>query len=160
MSKYSNFIPSRGFASVGLVRPMDKGNVGAIMRAAYCFNVHMVAIQGDRINLKGVKHKANVCKSWRHIPIVMGESLQYFVPVETISVAVDLVEGAEPLPTYKHPERAFYVFGPEDGTLEKPSLDWCDHRIMIPTRRSMNLASTVYVVLYDRMMKQYTAKQE
>ena len=68
-------------------------------------------------------------------------------------MAVDLVEDAESLPSFQHPNSAFYVFGPEDGTLGERHLSWCPRRLMIPTRGCMNLAATVNVVLYDRMAK-------
>lgn len=55
--------------------------------------------------------------------------------------------------SFQHPQRAFYVFGPEDGTLGKATLDWCQRRVMVPTRMCMNLAATVDVILYDRMAK-------
>jgi tRNA(Leu) C34 or U34 (ribose-2'-O)-methylase TrmL len=53
-----------------------------------------------------------------------------------------------------HPERAFYVFGPEDGTLGTRHLSKCVRKIMVPTKFCMNLAATVNVVLYDRLAKQ------
>lgn len=76
------------------------------------------------------------------------------IPYGAVPVVVDLVEGAEPLPSFVHPERAFYIFGPEDGTIGKRFLDWVPHKVMIPTKDCMNLAATVNVVLYDRMAKQ------
>lgn len=57
------------------------------------------------------------------------------------------------MPAFQHPATAFYVFGPEDGTLGKDIRDWCPVRVMIPTRSCMNLAGCVNVVLYDRMAK-------
>ena len=52
-----------------------------------------------------------------------------------------------------HPEQAYYIFGPEDGSLKSEILDRCDHVVYIPTIGCMNLAATVHVVLYDRMSK-------
>jgi tRNA(Leu) C34 or U34 (ribose-2'-O)-methylase TrmL len=68
-------------------------------------------------------------------------------------VCVELVEGAIPLPEYQHPDQAFYVFGPEDGTISQALIDHADDVVYVPTRGCMNLASTVNVVLYDRMAK-------
>ena len=71
-----------------------------------------------------------------------------------IPVAVELVEGARPLPEYTHPDRALYIFGPEDGSLQQEILDWCGAEVVyIPTQGCMNLAATVNVVLYDRLAK-------
>jgi tRNA(Leu) C34 or U34 (ribose-2'-O)-methylase TrmL len=61
--------------------------------------------------------------------------------------------GRQTLTEYQHPERAFYIFGPEDGSLKKNVTAWCKDIIYIPTHGCMNLAATVNVVLYDRMLK-------
>lgn len=140
----------RGFASIGLVRPKDQANVGSVLRAAYCYRVAMVAIQGDRTP---VRSHVDTPKAWRHIPVLRGDDLHALIPFDAVPVAVDLVDDAVSLPAFQHPQRAFYVFGPEDGTLGKSTLDWCRHRVMVPTRSCMNLAATVNVVLYDRLAK-------
>lgn len=140
----------RGFASIGLVRPKCAENVGSALRAAFCYDVAMVAIQGDR---SPVRSHLDTPKAWRHIPVLRGDDLHALIPFDAVPVAVDLVEGATELPAFQHPQRAFYVFGPEDGTLGKDVLDWCPERVMVPTRMCMNLAATVNVILYDRMAK-------
>lgn len=140
----------RGYTSIGLVRPKDVSNVGSVLRAAYCYNAAMVAIQGDRTPVKSCQ---DTPQAWRHIPVLRGDSLKDLVPYGAVPVAIDLVEDAVPLPSYQHPQRAFYIFGPEDGTLGASILDWCAHRVMVPTRTCMNLAATVNVVLYDRLAK-------
>lgn len=140
----------RGFASIGLVRPKAVENVGAVLRAAFCYDVAMVAIQGDRTP---VSSHIDTTKAWRHIPVLRGDDLHALIPFDAVPVAVDLVDGAVSLTAFQHPARAFYVFGPEDGTLGKTILDWCPHRVMVPTRICMNLAATVNVVLYDRLAK-------
>lgn len=140
----------RGFAAIGLVRPKDKANVGSVLRAAYCYEVAMVAIQGDR---SAVRSHVDTTQAWRHIPVVRGDDLRMLVPFDAVPIAVDLVDDAKPLPSFQHPPRAFYIFGPEDGTLGSSVLSWCERRVMIPTRACMNLAATVNVVLYDRLAK-------
>lgn len=87
-----------------------------------------------------------------------GDDLRTFIPYDAVPVAVDLVDDAVSLPEFKHPQRAFYVFGPEDGTLGKSVLDWCSVRVMVPTHFCMNLAATVNVVLYDRLAKSGATK--
>lgn len=140
----------RGYSAIGLVRPKDANNIGSVLRAAYCYNVAMVAIQGQRCQ---VRSATDTPSAWRHLPVIRGDNLHDLVPYDAIPIAVDLVDDAIPLPAFQHPQRAFYVFGPEDGTLGKATLDWCKHRIMVPTRTCMNLAATVNVVLYDRLAK-------
>lgn len=141
---------ARGYASIGLMRPKNAGNVGSVMRAAFCYGASMVAIQGARAK---IKEATDTPQAWRHIPVLRGDDLRAFIPYDAVPVAVDLVEDACSLPAFQHPQRAFYVFGPEDGTLGKAVLDWCPLRVMVPTRMCMNLAATVNVILYDRMAK-------
>lgn len=141
---------TRGYASIGLVRPKDTKNVGAVLRAAFCYGAAMVAIQGDRTP---VKSSQDTPQAWRHIPVLRGDDLRALIPYDAVPVAVDLVDDAIQLPAFQHPQRAFYVFGPEDGTLGTETLSWCRHRVMVPTRFCMNLAATVNVILYDRLAK-------
>ena len=140
----------RGFSSIGLFRPKDICNVGGVLRAAHCYDVAMVAIQGDRTR---VNTKLDTTKAYRHIPVLRSDDLFSLIPFDTIPVAIEIIDGATPLPRFVHPERAFYVFGPEDGTLGAQHLSRCRHIVSIPTTNCMNLAATVNVVLYDRMAK-------
>lgn len=145
----------RGFASIGLHMPKTAANVGSVIRAAMCYEAASVAISGERIGARQIKHAANTTKGHRHIPVMRGD-LRDLIPYGAVPVAVDLVDGATPLPEFVHPMSAYYVFGPEDGTLGKAILDWCPMRVMVPTALCMNLAATVNVVLYDRMVKRNT----
>jgi tRNA(Leu) C34 or U34 (ribose-2'-O)-methylase TrmL len=45
------------------------------------------------------------------------------------------------------------VFGPEDGSLPGVVLAQCDRFVIIPTMHCLNLASSVSIVLYDRLGK-------
>jgi len=140
----------RGYAAIGLIRPKSHHNVGSVLRAAYCYEAAMVAIQGER---SPIKSSLDTTNTFKHIPVLRGENLHDLVPYDCVPIAVDLVEGATSLAAFQHPIRAFYVFGPEDGTLGKAVLSWCKYSVMVPTRNCMNLAATVNVVLYDRAAK-------
>jgi tRNA(Leu) C34 or U34 (ribose-2'-O)-methylase TrmL len=110
----------------------------------------MVAISGKRYT----SHSTDTLKAWRHMPLIQVEQLKNIIPYDCVPVAIDLIEGAKPLQDYVHPERAFYVFGPEDGTLGKEITSWCRDTVFVPTRFCMNLAACVNVILYDRAAKQ------
>jgi tRNA(Leu) C34 or U34 (ribose-2'-O)-methylase TrmL len=138
----------RGYAAIGLKQPKTNANVGAVLRAAGCFDAKLVVIEGQRYQRSTV----DTTKQYLRIPLLHA-TLQESIPFDCIPVAVDLCEGAQCLHSYSHPERAFYVFGPEDGTLGKDTLGWCRDVIYVPTRGCMNLAATVNVVLYDRQRK-------
>ncbi len=139
----------RGFAGIGLDNPKSKVNVGAALRAAGVYNAAFVATSGKRYG----SGDTDTMKAYRHLPFIRAENLRDIIPYDCVPVAVDLIEGAIPLPDYTHPERAFYIFGAEDATLGARILDWCRDVIYIPTSGCMNLAATVNVVLYDRLAK-------
>ena len=44
-----------------------------------------------------------------------------------VPVAVERVVEATPLPQFEHPERAMYLFGPENGSLDETMLERCAH---------------------------------
>ncbi len=110
----------------------------------------MVAASGVRYR----RARTDTQAAHRHLPLLTCDDLKAMIPHGAVAVAVDLIEGAQPLPGYKHPRSAFYVFGPEDGTLGPEILAWCRDVVYVPTHYCMNLAATVNVVLYDRAAKQ------
>lgn len=138
-----------GFSAIGLVRPKTDANVGGVMRAAHCYGAAMIAIQGKRYR----REPTDTFKSWSHIPVIHADDLHTVIPLDCVPVAVDLIPGAIPLQEYRHPKRAFYVFGPEDGTLGASVTSWCRDAVFVPTIGCMNLAATANVVLYDRLAK-------
>lgn len=149
----------RGFAAIGLHNPKNGHNLGGVLRAAHCYRASLIAISGSRSEASRlICSPANNTRGERHIPVLRGD-LYDLIPFDCVPVAVDLVDGAIELQNYQHPQRAFYVFGPEDGTLGASTLEWCRDRVMIPTRLCMNLAATVNVVLYDRLAKHLISKK-
>lgn len=147
----------RGYAGIGLFHPKTPVNVGSALRAAGCYGAAFVAMTGQRFNGRA---PTDTMSSYRHLPFMRVDDLKNIVPYDCVPVAVDLIEGATPLNEYEHPERAFYIFGPEDGTLGRQVTDWCRDIVYIPTNGCMNLAATVNVVLYDRMCKANQTKSE
>lgn len=140
----------RGYAAIGLNQPKTPANVGSVLRAAHCYGAALVVTSGQRYTRAPTDPQA----AYRHLPLVQCADLHDAIPFDCVPVAVDLIEGATPLNKYQHPERAFYVFGPEDGTLGPSITSWCRDTVYVPTRYCMNLAATVNVILYDRMVKQ------
>lgn len=140
---------TRGFAAIGLHMPKTPDNVGSVLRAAHCYGAAFVAKTGMRFH----SARTDTMKSYRHLPLLQADDLLDIVPHDCVPVAVDLLDGAANIINYVHPERAFYIFGPEDGTLGKAVTDKCRDKIYVPTAFCMNLAACVNVVLYDRMAK-------
>lgn len=142
----------RGYCGIGLDNPKCNINVGSVLRAAGVYGAAFVAATGGR----WTGSKTDTMKDYRHMPFMRPNDLRDLLIYDCVPVAVDLIEGATPLPKYKHPERAFYIFGAEDATLGERVVSWCRDVVYIPTSRCMNLAATVNVVLYDRLAKCYS----
>jgi len=143
-------------AFIGLTNPKSPDNVGAVMRAAGCYNadgVFYTGVRFDKAMSRGQKLHTDTKNVSRRIPLKAIETFKQAALPNSIPVAIELVEGATSLVEFEHPDNAFYIFGPEDKSLDKEVVAWCKHVIYIPTVGCMNLAATVNVVLYDRMAK-------
>lgn len=143
---------SKKRVSIGLVNPKSAANVAVILRAAGCYGVSSVFYTGERFayarqfhqDTKGMRHK---------IPNIGVDDLLAMTPDGATPIAIELAENAIALPAFIHPDNAFYIFGPEDGSIPKDIVKACTHTVYIPTFTSMNLAATANVVLYDRLAK-------
>ena len=138
--------------SIGLIKPKSPTNVGAVMRAAGCFYASEVFYTGDRYD-RAERFNTDTRKNNLDIPLKGVPCLLDSVPDNAKIVCIELVEGAIPLPNFEHPKNAFYIFGPEDGTISQDVIDKADAVVYIPTSGCLNLAATVNVVLYDRVAK-------
>lgn len=143
---------SRGFSAVGLWNPKYDGNVGGTIRSAGLFDCRLVVIGGHRLKINGRIERTDTRKAHRHVPVVWSENPLDAIPHESTVVAIEMSKHSKCLTTFEHPESAFYLFGSEDGGIPRNVQDICDHVISIPVG-SINLASAVSIVLYDRMMK-------
>jgi tRNA(Leu) C34 or U34 (ribose-2'-O)-methylase TrmL len=146
-------LPERGYGCVALDRPTDAVNVGHTLRAALCFEARMVIIGGGPPDLDVTKISTDPGRAYRHVPVLQVADVFDAMPEDCTPVAVELTEDAVDLPTFVHPERACYIFGPENGSVSPEVLARCRYRVKIPTTMSLNLGMTVNIVLYDRMAK-------
>ena len=142
--------------SIGLVNPKSPENVGSVMRAAGNYRVDSVFYTGKRYpralmrnpDIPDMQRKVS-----RNIPLSEVTCLVDAAPEDLKIVCVEFAENAISLPEYQHPLNAFYIFGPEDGTISQQLIDRADAVVYVPTIGCMNLAATVNVVLYDRLTK-------
>ena len=143
--------------SIGLINPKSPDNVHSVMRASGNYGVDSVFYTGDRYqramtlnpNAPDMSRKVS-----EHIPLTEVDDL-IEAAGELKIVCVELAENAVALPEYEHPLNAFYIFGPEDNTIGQEVIDRADAVVYVPTIGCMNLAASVNVLLYDRMVKSY-----
>lgn len=141
---------TRGYAAIGLFNPKTNINVGSVIRASAAYGAAMVGIQGARFKPSATDPGSNHL----HMPVIQSANLLDLVPYDCVPVAVEFIKSAQSLVTYKHPERAFYILGPEDGSISNEILRKCRDVVYVPTHQCMNLAATANVILYDRLAKQ------
>ena len=137
---------------IGLTNPKSPDNVGAVLRAAGCFQADAVFYTGQRYP-RAAKFYTDTKSVSQSLPLTSVESLLDAASDEVKIVCVEMVEGAIALPAFEHPEQALYIFGPEDGTLDQAVVDRADAVVYVPTIGCLNLAATVNVLLYDRIAK-------
>jgi len=114
-----------------LTNPKYPHNVGGAVRAGALFkNVDEIIWTGKRFKLDYLKRLPREArlKAYKHIKISNNdkpfELLSGYVPV-----AVERRDHSENLYDFIHPEKAVYVFGPEDGSIPQSFLRLC-HRFV------------------------------
>ncbi|MFP6595171.1 MAG: TrmH family RNA methyltransferase [Dehalococcoidia bacterium] len=145
--------PERGYAIVAMDGPTDPVNVGHTLRAAMCFDTRLVVLANAAPSINLRRLPTDPGRTWRHTPVLSVENLFDSLPYDCTPIAIELTEDAEDLVDFQHPERACYIFGPEIGSLSEETLKKCKRVLKIPVSLPLNLAATVNVVLYDRILK-------
>lgn len=145
--------------AVFLENPKYPHNIGQTVRALSCFGVEQLWWNGQRAlkSLQGMKRipREERMKGYKDVGIYHNDRpLELYKGTGVVPVCIELVPGAEDLVTFEHPENAVYVFGPEDGSVDQGTRRNCHRFVTIPTRHCTNLSAAVYIVLYDRIMKQ------
>jgi tRNA(Leu) C34 or U34 (ribose-2'-O)-methylase TrmL len=150
--------------AVALVNPKFPHNVGAAVRAASCYGVPQVWFTGDRVQLAGERRmrlpREERMRGYQEVELRHCDNLFDAYDSSVTPVAVELRRNTESLIEFEHPERALYVFGPEDGSLDRAVLGLCHRFVVIPTRHCTNLSAAVYTILYDRHAKRVRAGLE
>jgi len=149
MSNNNQKIP---YCAVGLCNPKSPGNVGSVMRACGCFAADHIFYTGIRFN-RAERFYTDTTKNRNRIPLQQVDDLTQALANDIQVVCVELCENAVALAEFNHPDRACYLFGPEDGSLSQQLINAADHVVFIPTHGCLNMAASVNVVLYDRAMK-------
>ncbi|MDE1241268.1 RNA methyltransferase [Vibrio aestuarianus] len=137
---------------IGLCNPKSPTNVGGVMRAAGCYQACAVRYSGERYD-RAVKFQTDTKNVKSRIPLTAMEDVTLDLPSDMKIVCVELAEGATPLPEFIHPDKAIYVFGPEDGSIPQAIVNKASDVVYVPTIGCMNLAASVNVLLYDRLAK-------
>ena len=152
--------------AVTLINPKVPRNVVETLRACSIFGVDLLSWTGTRVPHpdklpRGVRlPREERMKIYRNVQMLGNMDPHTIVDwmrgLKYTPVAVEKRRSAESLDDFVHPERAVYIFGPEDGSLTPGLLHSCHRFVCIPTvteHAPLNLAAAVNVVLYDRYAK-------
>lgn len=144
--------------SIILTRPKYAHNVGSALRSASCYGFKQVWFTGDRIGIDPDKGdrlpREERMKGYTEVDLIASDRPFDRLPKGAVPVAIEINPGAQQLPQFEHPENAVYVFGPEDGGVDRVTMGLCHHVVMIPTAHCLNLGNAVSTVLYDRLLKE------
>jgi tRNA(Leu) C34 or U34 (ribose-2'-O)-methylase TrmL len=156
-------------AAVLLIDPKYPHNVGNALRACALLGASRLFWTGDRVPPpdswpSGSRlPREERLRCYRRTELVHLDAADNPREVKGLTpVCVEISDTAEDLLAFQHPERALYVFGPEDGEVPKTTRMACHRFVRIPnaipaedpdSRTPYNLAAAVNVVLYDRLVK-------
>lgn len=142
-----------------LLNPKFPHNVGAAVRAAACWKASGVWWTGDRVDAQ-MRRLPREERFRDYKKLVTFGHLDVSHPITYLAnlyglrpVCVEVSENATRLTHFPHPRKALYVFGPEDGGVDKGARQSCHHFVTIPSEGCLNLAAAVNVVLYDKRIK-------
>ncbi|HVQ11206.1 MAG TPA: RNA methyltransferase [Methyloceanibacter sp.] len=144
------FPVGRGYFAIGIEGISKAVNLGNLLRSAHAFGASFAfTIGADEaaLHMQGDTSKAST-----HLPLYHWRSLADLkLPRGCSLVGVELIDGAQELPSFPHPLRAAYVLGPERGALSPDLAARCQHLVRIPSAFSLNLATAGAIVMYDRL---------
>ena len=142
----------RGYFAIGaegISKPMNLGN---LLRSAHAFGASFFFTIKPTFETRTAA-LSDTSDAAGHLPVYHHRSIEELVlPARCALVGVELVEGAEALPSFRHPLTAAYILGPERGSLSPEIVARCDHLVQIPTRFCVNVGVAGAIVMYDRLI--------
>ena len=106
----------RGYFAIGAERMSKALNLGNLMRSAHGFGASFTFTIGAAY--QALEARADTSKGRQHLPHYNWRSVDEMVlPEGCRLVGVELLDEAVDLPSFRHPLRAAYVLGPEQGEL-------------------------------------------
>ena len=141
----------RGYFGIGVEGASKPMNFGNLSRTAYGFGASFVFTVAA--NRRVAAPPSDTPKSQDHMPWYEFESAHKMsLPKGCRVIGVELTDDASELVSFRHPTRAAYVLGPEQGSLSPQMMEQCEFIVKIPTRFCLNVATAGAIIMYDRML--------
>jgi tRNA G18 (ribose-2'-O)-methylase SpoU len=140
----------KGYFAIGAERMSKALNLGNLMRSAHAFGASFTFTVGA--TYQALEARADTSKGQWQIPHYnWGSSAEMVLPQGCKLVGVELVDDAIDLPSFRHPLRAAYILGPEQGSLSPELISRCAYVVKIPSNFCVNVAMAGAIVMYDRV---------
>lgn len=143
-----------GRVKIVLQQPKYVQNLGSVVRACSCWSAEELIWTGQRIKLDMDRLPRELRMEAYSDVLVTRSERPFDLYPDFTPVCIELLSGSMPLPQFQHPTNAMYIFGPEDGSVSQVFRRLCHRFVYVPTKHCLNLAATVNVVLYDRLIKE------
>ncbi len=142
----------RGYFAIGVERSSKPMNLGNLLRSAHAFGASFFFLLQPSYEARQVR-RSDTSDAAKHLPLYVYPSIEELqLPKGCQLVGVELTEEAVPLPSFRHPQAAAYLLGPERGSLSEAALARCDHVVKIPMKFCVNVGIAGALVMYDRML--------
>lgn len=143
---------TRGYFGIGVEGISKEYNVGNLVRSAHSFGASFFFTIAPAVDVEAMR-TSDTADSFNHMPYYQFETLNdLMLPERCSMVAIELTDDAVELPSFRHPERAAYILGPEMGSVSPAILAMCDHTIKIPMKFCVNVGVAGALVMYDRLI--------
>lgn len=142
----------RGYFGIGVEGISKEQNVGTVARSAHAFGASFFFTIAPAVDVLAFR-TSDTSDAFDHVPYHQYPDIDAMnLPDKCSLVAVELVEDSIELPSFRHPTRAAYVFGPEMGNVSDAMLEEADHVIKIPMKFCVNVGVAAALVMYDRTL--------
>lgn len=142
----------RGYFGIGMEGVSKPLNAGNVLRSAHAFGASFFFTVRPNIDVADMRG-SDTSEAFGHVPFYSFDSpAELLLPKGASLVAIELVENSIDLPSFRHPQNAAYVLGPEKGNVSDEMLARCDHVIKIPMKFCINVGVAGAIVMYDRLL--------
>src|ERR1051325_4109064 len=140
----------RGYLAIGVQGISKPVNLGNLLRSAHALGASFVFTIGA--DPRALEMRSDTSRAETHVPLYHWRDLtELALPKGCSLVGVEMLDEAADLPSFPHPLRAAYVFGPERGALTPELAARCQHFVRILTAFSLRVATAGAIVMYDRL---------
>lgn len=139
-----------GYSIIGLENIQNGVNLRISIRNASALGANSLFYTSQNVDFS---KRQDDTMQYKNMPVFKVKNLKKVIPFNAEIIVVELTKNAENLNTFKHPENAFYIFGNELKGVSNKYKNKKYKKIFIDSKISLNLSSTVSIVLYDRNKK-------